>query len=145
MPKLPKKEFFRSRESTVVTERRSAIEAYMSKIVSSMPTLIRSETFDQFLTISDRVKGIRTLLNANDTKPLVSQVDTEVLSGEESPNVKIVHEKESTPLSDPFGVQSPKPRSHSSATTETGPDWSNMVRLSSFDRCWNPFNLSFDL
>jgi hypothetical protein len=62
MPKLPKKEIFRSLQSDVVAERRASLEQYMSKIVVSMPTLLRSELMNDFLDITNRISGIRLLL-----------------------------------------------------------------------------------
>lgn len=62
MPKLPKKEFFRALHSDVVAERRAILEEYMSKIVSSMPSLLRSELMNDFLDITNRISGIRLML-----------------------------------------------------------------------------------
>lgn len=62
MPKLPKKEMFRSLSSDVVAERRAVLEEYMSKIVSSMPSLVRSELMNDFLDITNRISGIRMKL-----------------------------------------------------------------------------------
>ncbi len=39
LPNLPEKDFFRALESDVVQRRRNALENYMAKIVSSMPTV----------------------------------------------------------------------------------------------------------
>jgi hypothetical protein len=62
MPKLPKKELFRALSSDVVAERRAVLEEYMSKIVSSMPSLLRSELMNDFLDITNRISGIRLML-----------------------------------------------------------------------------------
>lgn len=62
MPKLPKKDLFRSLSSDVVAERRAVLEEYMSKIVSSMPSLLRSELMNDFLDITNRISGIRLML-----------------------------------------------------------------------------------
>ncbi len=62
MPKLPKKELFRSLQADVVAERRGVLEEYMSKIVNSMPSLLRSELMNDFLDITNRISGIRLML-----------------------------------------------------------------------------------
>lgn len=72
MPKLPKKELFRSMENSVVTNRRTVLEEYMTKIVESMPTIMRSVLIDDFLHITERLSNIRTKLNAHQTVPLLS-------------------------------------------------------------------------
>jgi hypothetical protein len=65
MPKLPKKELFRSMDSNIVAERRSIIEDYMAKIVSSMPTILRSDIIDTFLRITERANSIRHIYNTS--------------------------------------------------------------------------------
>ena len=62
MPMLPKKDIFRALNSNVVAERRAILEEYMSKIVSSMPSLLRSELMNDFLDITNRISGIRLML-----------------------------------------------------------------------------------
>lgn len=62
MPKLPKKELFRSLQADVVAQRRAVLEEYMSKIVNSMPSLVRSELMNDFLDITNRISGIRLML-----------------------------------------------------------------------------------
>jgi hypothetical protein len=62
MPKLPKKDLFRALSSDVVAERRGVLEEYMSKIVNSMPSLLRSELMNDFLDITNRISGIRMKL-----------------------------------------------------------------------------------
>jgi hypothetical protein len=63
---LPQKDFFRSLESDVVTKRRQALEDYISKIVSSMPAVVRSEQFNEFLGIEERISAIRSKLITED-------------------------------------------------------------------------------
>jgi hypothetical protein len=107
MPKLPKKEFIWSMESTVVSKRRQALEEYMVKIVQSMPTILRSDYLNTFFTIRERINAIKVLLNANQSismqRPLTSGtnvgntvvtnnqgevIDNEANSSENNPRVR---------------------------------------------------------
>jgi len=67
MPLLPKKELFRSLDSSVVASRRAVLEEYMSKILVSMPTLLRSSTLNDFLDISNRITVIKLKLRTQST------------------------------------------------------------------------------
>eukprot|EP01034_Spumella_vulgaris_P022430 gene22430-28555_t len=67
MPSLPKKDLFRYLDSTVIAQRRSILEDYMSKVVVSMPTILRSEIMNDFLNITERIASIRLKLNLNQT------------------------------------------------------------------------------
>jgi hypothetical protein len=67
MPSLPKKDLFRYLDSTVIAQRRSILEDYMSKVVVSMPTILRSETMNEFLTITERIASIRLKLKLEAT------------------------------------------------------------------------------
>lgn len=70
MPKLPKKEYFgRSLGSEVVAKRRASLETYMSKIISSMPTLLRSDLMNEFLHITDRIIAIKQKIVPTVTTP----------------------------------------------------------------------------
>lgn len=59
MPTLPEKDYFRFLEADVVERRRSALEDYLSKVLTKLPTILRSELVDEFLGISERIKTIR--------------------------------------------------------------------------------------
>eukprot|EP01039_Chlorochromonas_danica_P009674 gene9674-10697_t len=65
MPKLPKKEYFRTMDSAVIAKRRSVLEECMVKIVETMPTLLRSDLMDAFLRINERITTIKNLLHLN--------------------------------------------------------------------------------
>jgi hypothetical protein len=67
MPSLPKKDLFRYLDSTVIAQRRSILEDYMSKVVVSMPTILRSETMNEFLNITERIASIRLKLKLSAT------------------------------------------------------------------------------
>lgn len=58
MPKLPKKEMFRSLDASVVAKRRAALEYYMSRVISSMPSIVRAPLFMQFLNVKERTAAI---------------------------------------------------------------------------------------
>jgi hypothetical protein len=70
MPRLPKKEIFRSMDNNVVAKRRADLEEYMSKIVESMPTLLRSDAMNNFLRIRERISAIKNLLRLQDSVAL---------------------------------------------------------------------------
>lgn len=76
MPRLPKKEFFWSMETNVVSKRRQDLEEYMVKIVQSMPSFMRSDLLDNFLNITERIGTIKTLLNVQSSISLQRTVDT---------------------------------------------------------------------
>ena len=137
MPKLPKKELFRKLDAAVISERRASIENYMAKIVSSMPTILRAEAFDQFLQISERIRSIRHLLNANETKALTSNVNVSspmdlgetvaVTTGEKtSANSTTCNSNDERSIADPKESSTTNHVSESQKSTE--PDWSNVVR-----------------
>lgn len=73
MPTLPEKDYFRFLEADVVEKRRSSLENYMSKIVTKLPTILRSDLMDEFLGIRERIATIRqkigpdSLLNSEGT------------------------------------------------------------------------------
>lgn len=82
MPKLPKKEFFRNMRSDVVSRRRQILEEYMTKIVTSMPSLMKSDIMERFLRINERIIVIRSLLNIDAAVPLKAAVTSEEESKE---------------------------------------------------------------
>lgn len=85
MPKLPKKEMFRSMDTSVIAKRRGIIEDYMSKIVETMPTLLRSDTMNNFLRIKERISAIKNLLRLQESVALeVTEQVVEVEEGSES-------------------------------------------------------------
>ncbi len=55
MPLLPKKDYLNSKKSDFILQRRAALEEYMNKIVQTMPSIIRSDAFDEFLSIKERI------------------------------------------------------------------------------------------
>lgn len=77
MPKLPKKELFRSLNSEVIAERRAILEEYMSKVVVSMPSLMRSELMNDFLDITNRISGIRLMLLKESNKRFAAEARSE--------------------------------------------------------------------
>ena len=56
---LAEKSFFNYLDSQVIAQRRVSMEEYVSHIVSTMPTILRSEIMDKFLNISQRIKAIK--------------------------------------------------------------------------------------
>jgi hypothetical protein len=62
IPKLPEKDFFRNLDAAVVDRRRRLLEEYMVRIVQSLPTIVHSPYFDDFLGITERIKTIKQVL-----------------------------------------------------------------------------------
>lgn len=62
MPSMPEKDFFNYLNSSVIAKRRQGLEDYVSKIVISMPTILRSELFNSFLGINERLVVIKKKL-----------------------------------------------------------------------------------
>lgn len=83
MPRLPKKEMFRYMESSVVAKRRADLEEYMSRIVTSLPAILRSEAMDSFLTIGERILVIKHLLSLQSTS--MGQVTQQPPSSQQQP------------------------------------------------------------
>eukprot|EP01038_Epipyxis_sp_PR26KG_P006988 gene6988-9550_t len=63
MPSLPQKDLFRYLDATVISKRRTALEEYMSRIVSSLPTILRSALMVEFLQIQERINSIKKKLS----------------------------------------------------------------------------------
>ena len=57
-------ELFRNLDPQVIARRRQVLEEYMTRIVVALPSILRSELFNHFLSISDRTAAIRTKLQA---------------------------------------------------------------------------------
>ena len=62
------------------------LEEYMSRIVLSLPTILRSELFNQFLSISERIAAIRIKLNLSLSSSAVGGGDW-TISGDTQPVV----------------------------------------------------------
>ena len=62
---LPEKDFFRFLENDVVEKRRIAIEEYIYVIITKLPTILRSDVFNEFLGIKDRIAQVRKKLPAS--------------------------------------------------------------------------------
>ena len=60
--KLPEKDYFRFLEADVVEKRRLALEDYMYTVVVKLPSILRSDLFNEFLGIQERIYTIRTKL-----------------------------------------------------------------------------------
>jgi hypothetical protein len=60
--KLPEKDYFRFLEADVVEKRRLALEDYMYTVVVKLPSILRSDLFNEFLGIHERIYTIRTKL-----------------------------------------------------------------------------------
>lgn len=59
LPQFPSKTLFGTLTQDTVTHRRDELEKYLSKIVTDLPTILRSEIIDLFLTITPRLGKIR--------------------------------------------------------------------------------------
>ena len=55
---------FRNLDPQVIAKRRQVLEEYMTRIVVSLPSILRCELFNHFLSISDRTAAIRPKLLA---------------------------------------------------------------------------------
>ena len=62
MPQLPAKSIFGGLESQTVSTRRVVLEDYMGTIIVSMPTILRSSLFSDFLDIKRRISNIKIQL-----------------------------------------------------------------------------------
>lgn len=59
LPQFPSKTMFGNLSEDTVKHRRDALEKYMTKIVTDLPTILRSRHIDIFLSITERVAKIR--------------------------------------------------------------------------------------
>ncbi len=66
LPCLPPKELFKT-SAEVVARRKVGLEQYMTFLITNVPVILNSEYMDRFLTISERLKQIRSHLNAQTT------------------------------------------------------------------------------
>jgi len=64
---MPEKDFFRFLDAEVVERRRIALEDYMTRIVTKLPSILRSELFNEFLGIGERIASIRTKIGGFDS------------------------------------------------------------------------------
>ncbi|RYG68757.1 hypothetical protein EON64_04420, partial [archaeon] len=121
MPKLPKKDFLNKMESGVVARRRAVLEDYMSKIVQSMPTILRSDLMNNFLRINERISTIRNMLhlhhpvqlsnNASESKREEERMPVTVTPATSASNARYHDE------SDPFGLMSSRAATGSSGAS----------------------------
>ncbi len=63
MPVLPKKDFLNTLKTDFILARRDALEAYMSKVVASMPTIVKSDLLNVFLEINERIQLYKVSLS----------------------------------------------------------------------------------
>jgi hypothetical protein len=84
MVRLPEKDFFFSLESHVIQHRRACLEEYMVKIVSSLPTLLRSEELNEFLGIGERIQVIKAKLTSMGEESTVTQPQQRVSAPNDS-------------------------------------------------------------
>jgi len=64
---MPEKDFFRFLDAEVVERRRIALEDYMTRIVTKLPSILRSELINEFLGIGERIASIRAKIGGFDT------------------------------------------------------------------------------
>jgi len=64
---MPEKDFFRFLDAEVVEKRRIALEDYMTRIVTKLPSILRSELFNEFLGIGERIASIRAKIGGFDS------------------------------------------------------------------------------
>jgi hypothetical protein len=64
---MPEKDFFRFLDAEVVERRRIALEDYMTRIVTKLPSILRSELFNEFLGIGERIASIRAKIGGFDS------------------------------------------------------------------------------
>ena len=64
---MPEKDFFRFLDAEVVERRRIALEDYMARIVTKLPSILRSEVINEFLGIGERIASIRAKICGFDT------------------------------------------------------------------------------
>jgi len=77
LPALPKKDYlavFSSKtvNPTVVAERRTALERYMSSLVTDFPQIMQSELLNSFLCIQERIATIQTKLQEQEAAVAVT-------------------------------------------------------------------------
>eukprot|EP00904_Undaria_pinnatifida_P008715 jgi/Undpi1/4974/HiC_scaffold_19.g08326.m1 len=63
LPRLPPKEFFKMAPD-VVERRTKGLEVYMTTIIRRFPDILESSHLDRFLTISERLSGMKTATTA---------------------------------------------------------------------------------
>jgi len=125
MPKLPKKELFRALSSDVVSERRAILEDYMSKIVGTMPSLLRSELMNDFLDITNRISGIRMTLLKESNKRVAaasagnSTPDSRSTSASPVPTPAPKSTGSAVPSNSKYGIEDPL--SYSVRSPASGP------------------------
>ena len=64
---MPEKDFFRFLDAEVVEKRRIALEDYMTRIVTKLPSILRSELFNEFLGVGERIASIRAKIGGFDS------------------------------------------------------------------------------
>lgn len=64
---MPEKDFFRFLDADVVEKRRIALEDYMTRIVTKLPSFLRSELINEFLGIGERIASIRSKIGGFDS------------------------------------------------------------------------------
>lgn len=69
---LPEKDFFNFLESSVVEKRRLALEEYMYAIIVKLPSILRSDIFNDFMSIHTRVTSIRNKLIGTNSNQMIS-------------------------------------------------------------------------
>ena len=72
-------------DPNVIAKRRQVLEEYMSRIVLSLPSILRSEIFNQFLSISDRIATIRAKLSNSQAASTKSSNPNDGIAAQQQP------------------------------------------------------------